>query len=319
MRRLLLVKTSSLGDVVHNLPVVSDLRRALPDATIDWVVERSFASIPAMHPGVRRVIGCELRQWRRSMLSRATRRAWQAFLAELRAERYDVVLDTQGLLKSAVITHAAKGRRVGLDWHSSREPLWPFYDEVYRIPWSLHAVERNRRLAAAALGYEVNGALHYGIRAEKTIRPWLPPAPYAVLLHGTSHPRKCWPERSWIELGRRLIESQHALVLPWGNPSEQERATRLAASLSSACVTPRLSIAELAGVIAGARFVVGVDTGLTHLAAALNIPVIGIFGATDPGSTGVNAPGHAINLGSIGRFPSTDEVIDALRGFALLA
>jgi heptosyltransferase-1 len=299
--------------------VVSDIHRALPDAAIDWVVEQSFASILSMHPGVRRVIGCELRRWRRSWMSIATRRAWQTFLTELRAERYDAVVDTQGLLKSAVITHAAKGRRVGLDWHSSREPLRMFYDEVHRVPWSLHAVERNRRLAAAALGYEVNGALHYGIRAEKAHAPWLPRAPYAVLLHGTSHPRKCWPERSWIELGARLTGAQHALVLPWGNAPEQQRATRLAASLSGACVAPRLSIAELAGVIAGARFVVGVDTGLTHLAAALNIPVVGIYGATDPGSTGVNAPGRAVNLGSIGRFPSTDDVIEALRGLALLA
>jgi heptosyltransferase-1 len=319
MRRILLVKTSSLGDVVHNLPVASDIQHALPGATIDWVVEQSFASIPAMHPGVRRVIGCDLRAWRRAWLSRETRSAWRAFLGELRGEDYDAVVDTQGLLKSAVVTHAARGRRVGLDWHSSREPLRVFYDEVHRVPWSLHAVERNRRLAAKALGYEVRGEPDYGIAVEKASAPWLPAAPYTVFLHASSDSSKCWPERNWIELGTRLIEAQHALVLPWGSASEQERATRLAAALNGACVAPPLSIAELASVIAGARFAIGVDTGLTHLAAALHIPVIGIYGTTDPASTGVNAPGLAVNLGGIGRFPSTDEVIGALRGLTLLA
>jgi len=319
MRRILLVKTSSLGDVIHNLPVVSDIRRAYPDAVIDWVVERSFASIPAMHPGVRRVIGCELRKWRRSWLTRDTRRAWRAFLAELRAERYDVVIDTQGLLKSAVIARSAQGRRVGLDWQSSREPLRPFYDEVHRIPWALHAVERNRRLAALALGYVPSARLEYGIRADKASAAWLPASTrFTVFLHATSHPRKCWPEERWIELGSRLTAAGCAAVLPWGSPAEQARANRLAASIEGARVAPRLSIAELAGVIAAARFVVGVDTGLTHLAAALNIPVIGIFGATDPSATGVNAPGQGVNLGAMGRFPSPDDVIEALRGLALV-
>lgn len=318
MRKILLVKTSSLGDVVHNLPVVSDIRRAYAGAVVDWVVEKSFAAIPALHPGVRSVIGCEIRRWRRAWLARETRNAWRAFLSELRAERYDTIVDTQGLLKSAVIARAARGRRVGLDWQSSREPLWLFYDAVHCIPWSLHAVERNRCLAAAALGYGVDGALEYGIRADKTHPAWLSDAPFAVFLHGTSHPRKCWPEANWIELGTYLKASGHAVVLPWGDDSEQARAKRLAGAIAGACVAPRLSIAELAGVIAGAQFVVGVDTGLTHLAAALGIPVVGIFGATDPRATGVHAPGQAINLGSVGGFPSTAEVIAALRGFDLL-
>ena len=319
MRNILLVKTSSLGDVIHNLPVVSDIRRAYADATIDWVVEKSFASIPRLHPDVRRVIGCELRRWRRSLLARETRRDWRAFVRELRAERYDTIVDTQGLLKSAVIARAALGRRVGLDWQSSREPLWPFYDAVYRIPWTLHAVERNRQLAAAALGYTANGQVQYGIRTDKASASWLPSSPYSVLLHGTSHPHKCWPEPNWIDLGQHLMLSGHALVLPWGNESEHARATRLAAALNGACVAPRLSVAEVASVISGSRFVVGVDTGLTHLAAALGVPVVGIFGATDPLATGVHASGIALNLGSVGQFPATDEVIAGLRALALLA
>ena len=319
MRKFLLVKTSSLGDVVHNLPVVSDIRNALGEVAIDWVVEKSFASIPAMHPGVRRVIDCELRVWRRSPFSASTRRAWHAFMSELRAERYDTIVDTQGLLKSALIARSAHGRRVGLDWHSSREPLWPFYDAVHRIPWSLHAVQRNRQLAALALGYQMYGQSRYGITTDNASAPWLPNAPYAVFLHATSHPHKCWPERSWIELGKQLMPSRHAIVLPWGNASEQERAARLGGSLSAACVAPRLSVAALARVLAGARFVIGVDTGLTHLAAALGVPVIGIYGATDPRSTGVHALERAINLGAVGRFPTADEVAEELRAMHLIA
>lgn len=318
MYRVLLVKTSSLGDVVHNLPAVTDIRGRMPDAVIDWVVEKSFAAIPEMHPGVRRVIPCELRRWRRSWLTRATRAEWRAFVAALRAERYDCIIDTQGLLKSAIVARAANGRRVGLDWKSSREPLRPFYDQTFSIPWTLHAVERNRRLCALALGYTVQGDPDYGIRTAPSAAAWLPPRPYVVLLHATSHPRKLWPEECWIELGAQLTRSGFSLVLPWGGSEEQQRAQRLAARLPVACVAPRLELTELAAVIAGAHGVVGVDTGLTHLTAAFGIPVIGIYGATDPQATGVRTAGPAANLGAIGRFPSVDEVMDALRGLGVL-
>jgi heptosyltransferase-1 len=319
MRKILLIKTSSLGDVVHNLPVVEDIRRALGEVAIDWAVEKSFAAIPVMHPAIRRVIPCELRQWGRSWLAPATRRAWRSFVAELRAEQYDCVIDTQGLLKSAIVARAARGRRVGMDWKSSREPLRPFYDQVFSIPWTLHAVERNRRLAALALGYEVAGGPRYGISAEKSVAPWMPSGHYAVFLHGTSHPRKLWPESRWVDLGTRLALSGYSFVLPWGNRQEHERAQRLAAVLPSAVTAPRLSIEDVASMIAGARFVVGVDTGLTHLAAALTVAVVGIYGATDPRATGIQAPGHAMNLGNVGRFPSCEEVVEALGSFGIVS
>jgi heptosyltransferase-1 len=319
MPNILLVKTSSLGDVVHNLPVVSDLRKALGDAAIDWVVEKAFAAIPAMHPGVRRVIACELRSWRRSWLTRDTRREWRDFVSKLRAEQYDFVLDTQGLLKSAIIARAARGYRVGLDWRSSREPLAPFYDRVYSISWALHAVERNRRLAALALGYGVSGEPRYDIHASAMSAHWLPTTGYMVCLHGTSQPRKLWPEQAWVKLGLRMHEQRIACVFPWGSDVEHARAERLAAAIPSAVVAPRLTVAQAASVIAGARAVVGVDTGLTHLAAALAVPTIGIYGATDPAATGVRACGRVANLGTSGKFPSSAEVIDALRDFGALA
>jgi heptosyltransferase I len=318
MQRIVLVKTSSLGDVVHNLPVVTDIRRAFPNACIDWVVERAFSAIPTLHPGVRSAIPCELRRWRRSWHTRGTRAEWHAFFARLRTTRYDAIVDTQGLLKSAIIARLARGQRYGLDWQSSREPLRTFYDRTFNVPWDQHAVARNRQLAALALGYETQGEPDYGIGCAPSHAPWLPPRSYAVLLHATSHTRKLWPEERWIDLGTRLFVLGCGLVLPWGSEGEQARAQRLAARLPSACVAPALGLAELAAVLAGAAAAIGVDTGLTHLAAALGIPVVGIYGATDPKATGICAATPAANLGGKGRFPDVNEVLEALETLGAL-
>jgi heptosyltransferase-1 len=313
--QVLLVKTSSLGDVVHNLPVVSDIRRHLGDVAIDWVVERSFAAIPAMHPGVRKVIPSELRRWRRSWLAVATRAQWRSFLRELRSRSYETIIDTQGLLKSAVLARLAHGeRRIGLDWQSSREPLGPFYHRTFRVSWDLHAVERNRRLAGLALGYEPEGPPDYGLQVRRSSASWLPRGPYAVLLHATSHSRKLWPESCWVQLGQQLSQAGLDSILPWGSAEEEQRARVLAQSLPGACVAPRLELDEMASILAGARAVIGVDTGLTHLAAALQVPVVGLYGATDPRATGVYAQGSAANLGAPGAFPPVRDVMEALGG-----
>lgn len=312
MRRILLVKTSSLGDIVHNLPVVADIRAALGDVAIDWVSERTFAQVPALHPNVRRVIPCAIRQWRRSWNSRATRAEWRAFVHALREETYDAIVDTQGLLKSAVVARIARGPRHGLDWRSSREPLRLFYDYVYRVPWTAHAVERNRRLCALALGYELAGPPVYGIRAERAPADRLPARTYVVLLHATSDPSKFWPEAHWVELGRQFAAAGCVAVLPWGDGDERVRADRLAAALTGALVPARMGLAELASVMAGAVAVIGVDTGLTHLAAALGVPVVGIYGVTDPSATGVYATGPVANVGSRCGFPDPGAVASAV-------
>jgi heptosyltransferase-1 len=312
MRRILLVKTSSLGDVVHNLPVVNDIRTRLGEASIDWVVEHAFAQIPALHPGLRRVIPCELRRWRRSWYTTQTRCAWKRFLRDLRADRYDAIIDTQGLLKSALVTRCAIGARFGLDWRSSREPLRAFYDRTFSVPWLMHAVERNRRLCALALGYEPVGAPDYGVVCPPARAAWLPQRPFVVFLHATSHPRKLWPVAQWMELGNRIAKLGFGAVLPWGSDMERERAHAVAKGLPDAVVPGRLELAQLAAVLAAAKAAVGVDTGLTHLAAAVGIPTIGIYGATNPRATGVLGGGQAINVGDLGRFPSVQEVMDAM-------
>jgi heptosyltransferase-1 len=312
MNTILLVKTSSLGDVVHNLPVASDIRAAIPGSRIDWVVEESFAAVPRLHPAVRGVLPVPMRRWKASPLTRATRHEIGDFLHRLRAQAYDAVIDTQGLVKSALIAWFARGSAYGLDWKSAREPLALFYDRTFSVPWTLHAVERNRAVAARALGYAVPDGVDYGIRAAPADLAWLAPGPYIVLLHATSRERKLWPETRWIELGSMLTAGGRRCVLPWRGREEGARSERLARQIPGAILPPELELAEVTRLIAGAAAVAGVDTGLTHLAAALGIPTAGIYRATDPAATGLYGGARALNLGSAGSPPSACEVMQAL-------
>ena len=313
MRSILLVKTSSLGDVVHNLPVASDIRARFPGARIDWVVEEAFADIPRLHPGVRRVIPVAVRRWRRNLLAAATWGELREYRTAVRSERYDLVLDTQGLIKSALLARQVPGRRAGYAAEAAREPLAArFYDDTYAIPGNLHAVERNRRLAAAALGYEPNLPLDYGIAAEPLAAAWLPAAPYCVLLTASSRADKLWPEAGWLQLAAALNARGLACVLPGGSAEERERAARLAGGMAQAVAAPPMGIAELARLLAGARLVVGVDTGLSHIAAALGRLTFCLLSGSPPELTGVHAGETAINLGGAGAAPTASQVVAAV-------
>lgn len=308
MRRILFVKTSSLGDVVHHAPAVSDAARALPAAEIHWVVEEPFADVARLHRAVKRVIPVALRRWRRSLWSPSVWSEIGRFRALLGEQPYDAVVDSQGLLKSALICAAARGTKHGLDRASAREPLAArFYDVRHAVPKNLHAVERNRRLTAAALGYAYGGALEYGLQATKES----PVAgAYGVFLTMTSREDKLWPEQRWIELGSGLGIK---VVLPWGSELERERAERIARKIPQAAVLSRMTIAEISGLLQSARLVVGVDTGLTHLAAALGTRTAGIYCGSDPRLTGLYAVKEAVNLGNTGEVPSVAEVRRALQ------
>lgn len=313
--RILLVKTSSLGDVIHNLPVISDLRRSFPEASVDWCVEEAFADIPRLHPAVNRVIPVAIRRWRKTLARRRTWRELREFRARLRVSTYDCVLDTQGLLKSALIARQALGKRCGYAAESAREPLSArFYDATFVIPRNVHAVLRNRWLAAAAFDYPVDLPLDYGISSPFLVAPWLPDGPSVVLLTATSRDDKLWDEANWCALAQALLARGLTPVLPAGNGFERERAERIAASLRpvsdrQAIVAPPLSLPEVAALIAGSRLTIGVDTGLAHLAAALQVPVIALYVATDPALTGVFGNGFVRNLGRSGASPSASEVL----------
>jgi heptosyltransferase-1 len=315
MPRVLLVKTSSLGDVVHNLPVVSDLIATQPALTIDWVVEEAFAAIPQLHPRVSRVLPVAVRRWRRAPWQTDVRAEISRFLHDLRGVTYDAVIDTQGLLKSAWIARAAHGVRHGLDWASSREPLAWFYSHTHRVPWGQHAVERNRSLAAQAMGYAITAPARYGIAAATQEFAWISGrSPHAVLLHATSAERKLWPEAHWVELGRTLAARGISSVLPWGAESERLRSERLAQQIPQAIVPQRMDLTALSSLLGQAHLVVGTDTGLTHLAGALEVPTVGLYCATDPAATGLHACARAVNLGGIGITPAVNAVVAAVDG-----
>jgi heptosyltransferase-1 len=300
-----------MGDVLHNLPVVADILQHVPDAHIDWVVEESFALLPTLHPKVNNAIPVAMRRWRKSLWQ--SRSEMRTACHGLRTRHYDFALDTQGLLKSALITRCATAVRCGFNWNSAREPLASLlYDRTYSVARNQHAVERNRQLAAQALGYSLQGAADYGIRAPDLMLPWLPAEPYAVLLHATSRDDKLWDEQNWIALGRHLHQSGMRAVLPWGSQQEKMRGERLRAAIPEAISTPRIDLNEAAAMLGSARAVIGVDTGLSHLAAALGVPTIGIYTATDPGLTGLYAGASAVNLGGAGMPPTVSAVIAAL-------
>src|SRR5262245_7786273 len=310
MPRILFVKTSSLGDVVHQCPAVSDAARGIPEARIDWVVEDAFAGVARMHPRVERVIPVAVRRWRTAPWRPEVWREMSAFRASLKDERYDAVIDTQGLLKSALITCLSSGPRHGMDRASAREPLAArFYDHRHFVPRELHAVERNRRLTAAALGIALPSAIDYGLKAGAAPTEKLP-ASYSVLLTMTSRADKLWPESRWIELGRALALPA---VLPWGSTEEHSRAERIARGIGQAVVPEKMGLEALAHVLARARTVVGLDSGLTHLAAALGVPAVAIFCGSEPSLTGLYGAPRAANVGARGRPPEVFEVLRAVQ------
>ena len=312
--RILIVKTSSLGDVIHNLPVVSDIRRHFPDAVVDWCVEDSFAAIPRLHPGVGKIIPVAVRRWRKNLLKAATWRDISEFRRGLQANPYDAVVDTQGLLKSALMASQANGPALGYDASSAREPTASkLYDRKFSVSRDLHAVVRNRQLAAAALGYTADGEPDYGIEAAPAGFAWLPHRPYIVFLTATSRDDKLWPEANWLALGRQLNAQGISAVLPGGSPVERERASRLAAGIPGAVAAPAMSIPDLASLLAGGRAAVGVDTGLTHLAVALKVPTVALYTATDPGLTGVLGVGFHRNLGGKDQIPTPAAVLAELQ------
>ncbi|MBF8776028.1 lipopolysaccharide heptosyltransferase I [Pseudomonas fulva] len=284
--RVLIIKTSSLGDVIHTLPALTDAAHAIPGIRFDWVVEEGFAEIPSWHPAVDQVIPVAIRRWRKHLWQTIRSGEWKAFKQRLRERQYDLVIDAQGLVKSAWLTRYVKAPVAGLDRYSAREG-WAsrFYDRRLSVAVGQHAVERVRQLFAMALAYDLpEGIGRYGLDLERLQLP--PAAPYVVFLHGTTWTTKHWPEAYWRELAERMGRRRLEVRLPWGNPAEKARAERIAQGLNHCQVLPKLNLAGVARVLAAAKACVAVDTGLGHLAAALDVPTLSLFGPTNPGLTG---------------------------------
>lgn len=282
--RVLIIKTSSLGDVVHTLPALTDARLAIPEISFDWVVEEAFAPIPSWHSAVNEVIPAALRRWRKSPFSKQTRQQWREFKNRIMTADYDMVIDAQGLIKSAWLTRMAKGTSHGLDRQSAREGLVAYsYDVVHQVDKSQHAIERVRELFAKVLEYPLPESVpDYGIQTGDRGKV----ARQLVFLHGTTWQSKHWPESYWQDLLELATKNNYQVQLPWGNDEEKNRAERLAQNNDRVQVSPAMDLNGLATLLSSSTGAAAVDTGLGHLAAALSLPTVSMYGSTDPSLTG---------------------------------
>ena len=316
MAEILFIKTSSLGDVVHHMPAVTDARRHLPHARLAWVVEEDYVPLARLHPGVDDVIPVATRRWRGTLFTPATWREILHFRNTIRARSYQAAIDTQGLLRTAVIAKSVRGTRHGYDRASIREPLaCQFYDIRHRVEWHAHAIPRNRTLCGLALGYEAKHPLDYGLD-RAAIAGTAAGRPYAALVHATAKPGKLWADAHWAAVARGVRDRGFDVVLPWGAAPERVRSETIvaAAALGHAHseVPDRRPLDAVAALIAGASFVIGVDTGLVHIAAALGVPLVAIFVDSEPGLTGPMGGGQIAVVGGKGAAPEPAEVLQAL-------
>ena len=314
---ILIVRVSSLGDVVHNMPMVADIRRHFPHARIDWVVEEAYTDLVRLNGHVGTIIPIALRRWRKSIWSAATRAQIGAFHRQLRDQAYDLVLDTQGLLKTSIVMRMARlapgGRRVGLanaTEGSGYEPLSRiFHDQSIKVGLHTHAVQRARLVAAGALGYSLDDAPDFALQAPPAgALAWMPAQPYVVFFHGTARAAKQWPQAHWIALGQALALRGLPVLLPWGNGRERQAAQALASAIPGAQVLPALPLMEAVSLVRQARLVVGLDTGLTHIAAAYGRPTVELYCDSPRWKTEGNWSEAVINLGDTGVAPQVDQV-----------
>jgi len=308
--RVLVVKLSSLGDVVHTLPAAMDIQANFPDAQIDWVVEPSFAPIVKACSAVHRVIACDLRYWRKNIWAPETRIQWRAFLTELQQQRYDAIIDLQGLTKSALVTWlartSAKGKRYAManatDGSAYERPTRWVADVAIDLEQHTHAMTRGRVVCASALKYEVPSILGYGLNIEQSIHNG---KKTVVFVHGTSRADKEWPLANWHELGLRLSNAGYQIVLPHGNEEERLRSVAMAEMIPKAIVWPRMTIDKLMQAMSSTAGVIGVDSGLSHIAVALNLPHVQIYNFATAWRTGpVGIANEKIRQQSVVDFPT---------------
>ncbi|TPL84476.1 lipopolysaccharide heptosyltransferase I [Mesorhizobium sp. B2-3-13] len=308
--KVLIVKTSSMGDVIHTFPALEDASLNRPDVIFDWCVEEAFAGIVALHPAIGTIHTVAIRRWRKTLFDTNTWREAAALRRALRACRYDLIIDAQGLLKSALVARQARAPIAGFNRSSAREPSATlFYDITHAVPRDLHAIERTRRLFGLALGYQPDlSTLDSGI---------VPPSgslagidgKTAFLLHGTSREDKKWPVEDWIGTASLLVERGMTPVTTWSNEREKTVAEAIAKAVPSTVVVPKSPLADIAAILGRSTLVIGADTGLTHLASAFGLPTVAVFLATEPGLTGPRGPYASTLLAPAGRGVTPTEVV----------
>lgn len=291
--RVLIVKVSSLGDIIHTLPAVTDAYKAKRGLRFDWVVEEAFTDIPSWHPAVDKVIPIAFRRWRKNIFRAWRSGEFKAFKQNLQERHYDLVIDAQGLIKSGFISRLARGLTVGLSNHTIREPLATlFYNVVYTVPWQQHAVERIRDLFSRTFNYSLDyKSCDYGIDVTRFRGKSDEKEKHLVFLHGTTWDSKKWPDEYWEKLARMAAEKGFRVKILWGSEEELNRAGKIARA-GNVDILDRMTLTDIAGMLVESRGVVAVDTGLAHLAAALGVPVVAIYGASNPDLTGTYGRGQ---------------------------
>jgi len=320
--KILLIRVSSLGDVLHNMPMVDDIKAHYPNAQIDWVVEEAYVNLVKLQPKVNKVIAYAQRRWRKSLGNKETRAEVKHFYRTLREEAYDFIFDTQGLLKTGIIMGMARkapnGKKVGLangTEGSGYEGISRiFHDLSIPVDRRTHAVLRGRLVAAAALNYQVDTPASFGLQKLDLQPEWMPATPYIVFFHGTAGESKKWPRNNWIGTARDLQVTGWPILLPWGSEAERIEAEAMAEHMSNARVLPKLSMQEATVLAQRAALVIGVDTGLVHIAAAYETPTIELYCDSPKWKTEGNWSEKIINLGDQGRPPSVAEVEIAFEG-----
>ncbi len=339
---ILIIKLSSLGDVLHSLPVIWDIRAHYPTAHIDWVVEESFSGL--LEPlkttdsfkGIDRIIPINLRRWKKALKNGEFIRSIQEFLSfknELQQTSYDLVIDIQGLIKSAALSKLAQissgGGVIGpanKTQFSGFEPLARrFYTEAVQVPFHLHAVERARWVVASAIDaptpkegqdlpkfYPDTYVSQLANQSQALAQELTLQKPYAVFLHATSRADKRWPNASWVSVGQYLNKQDITVVLPWGCADEKKISLELNQKIPNSIVPRALSIHEIYALIAGAQQIIGVDTGLVHVSAAFGKPTIEIYCNSWKGNAEGYWSPHIHNLGDMGQTPSVEDVMACL-------
>ncbi len=316
--RILIVRTSSLGDIIQAFPAISDIAKHLPGSKIDWVVEENFLEIPRWHSKVNAVLSIAHRRWRNSWWSNQVRMERCALANYFQEHPYDFVLDMQGLLKSAWLTNQAIGERHGLNWKSAREPIASFfYDKRHRVEFWKPAVTRHRLLASMALGYQYSGPADFGL-GNVIVEKEKEEKMYIVLMPSSSRRRKFWVKESWLAVVRYLNFSGYQLILLAGNEQEKRYAECITLGISNSKILTKVNFSAIKNLILGARFMIGLDTGLTHLSAALGLPTLGIYCRSSSIRTGLVGRNFTASLGNQDSPPSLESVISTVKKMILL-